>query len=292
MLGSREPSDEEGDADRYAFPWYDSGWLASFVQAREVVRRVRPDALSEFVDTFEALRTSPDFKVKELPQVFGDAVLAEITLVVQDLKSKQQELHEFDAFGRSVVHNHPFITELQRSIVELAGDAAGEPVEPSYNFVSVYTKLGVCPVHMDAPEAKWTLDLCIDQSEPWPIHLSQIVPWPEHPDLPPDDWEQTIKRDPAHRFDSFTLRPGNAIFFSGSSQWHYRDPHPGVDGEHFCDLVFFHFVPRGMRETIQPANWARLFDIPELAEPEQERRGILRRLSPRRLASRLHPQNR
>jgi hypothetical protein len=40
-----------------------------------------------------------------------------------------------------------------------------------------------------------------------------------------------------------------------------------LDGkEPFCNLVFFHFVPTGMLETVMPENWARLFGIPELAD--------------------------
>jgi hypothetical protein len=245
------------------YPWYDSSWLAKFVQAREVIRRVRPDALVEFNQTFEVLRTRPDFQVTEFSQVFTDRVMEDIRQVTRELQSTQLELHEIVNFGRFIVHDHPFITELQDSITDLVGQAAGEPVEPGYNFVSLYTKSGVCPVHMDAPDAKWTLDLCVRQSEPWPIHLSQVVPWPEPSQYSGGDWQDLIKRAPAHQFASYSLEPGNAILFSGSSQWHYRDPHPGGE-RHTCDLVFFHFVPRGMRAAVNPANWARMFDMAEL----------------------------
>jgi hypothetical protein len=221
------------------------------------------------VDAVEVLRTRSDFKVKEIPQVFSKTVLEDIEDVIQKLKATQLELHELNDFGRYIVHDHPFITELQQSIVDLASEAAGEPVEPRYNFLSFYTRLGVCPVHMDAPYAKWTLDLCIRQSEPWPIHLSQVVPWPERSEYDGDNWQEFIKQHPDHQFESYSLEPGNAIFFSGSSQWHYRDPHPGGAENQFCDLVFFHFLPRGMRETIHPPNWARLFGIPELADPRK-----------------------
>ena len=246
------------------YPWYDSLWLTQYAQAKELIEEVRPQALDEFVRTFDVLRTRPDFEVKEFPQVFSEAVLTDIKQVVRGLEASQLDTHEVEGFGRSIVHNHPFITELQESIVDLASEAAGEAVERSYNVISRYTELGVCPVHMDGPDAKWTLDLCIGQSEPWPIHLSQVVPWPEEFEYDGDDWEELIKRDPEHRFDSYSLEPGSAIFFSGSSQWHYRDPHPGDDEDQFCDLVFFHFVPEGMPETVKPTTWARQFDIREL----------------------------
>jgi hypothetical protein len=193
--------------------------------------------------------------------------MEDIRQAIRGLQMTQLELHEVHRFGRFIVHDHPLITELQQSIIGLVSEAAGEQVEPGYNFLSLYTKSGVCPVHMDSPEAKWTLDLCVRQDAPWPIHLSQVVDWPEPSQYSGDDWETLIKHSPGHRFSSYSLEPGNAILFSGSSQWHYRDPHPGGEDQS-CDLVFFHFVPEGMRSTIDPTNWPRLFGIPELADTE------------------------
>jgi hypothetical protein len=30
-------------------------------------------------------------------------------------------------------------------------------------------------------------------------------------------------------------------------------------------MLFLHFIPRGAAEIVRPENWARLFDMPELA---------------------------
>ena len=65
-------------------------------------------------------------------------------------------------------------------------------------------------------------------------------------------------------FQSKVLTPGNGIVFSGSSQWHYRDALPQTSSKGFCDLLFFHYVPKGTAEIVKPANWAGIFDIPEL----------------------------
>ncbi len=248
------------------YPWYDSIWLTKYVHAKEMIQQLRPEKMSEFVAAFERLRTRPDFQVKLMSRVFEDTVMDRITQTIRTFQLPQLELHETKKFGRFVVHDHPFFTELQLATIALVSEAAGEEVEPAYNFVSLYKKLGVCPVHMDSPESKWTLDLCIDQSDPWPIHLSQIVPWPEDSSYEGDGWQEAIKHSPKNIFTSHTLEPGKAVLFSGSSQWHYRDPLP-LDGKvHFCHLVFFHFVPKGMRDIVKPKNWPRLFGIPELAE--------------------------
>jgi hypothetical protein len=249
------------------YPWYDSFWLARYERAKELIQQARPERLRDFERTLDPLRTRPDFEVQDLSYLFSDMVVEEMSEAIRSLRPTELEFHETPEFGRFVVHDHPVVTELHRTLASPVSKAAGEPVEPSYNFISLYTQAGVCPVHMDSPKAKWTLDLCIRQTQAWPIHLSQVVPWPNPARYARDDWDETIKRSPDHRFTAYSLEPGRAILFSGSSQWHYRDPIPG-DEDHSCDLVFFHFVPEGMLAKLKPANWAEVFGIPELAEIE------------------------
>ena len=121
------------------------------------------------------------------------------------------------SFGRIVVQDAPLCTELQAKLSDRISDFVGEAVEPCYNFLSMYHNLGVCEVHMDAPSAKWTFDYCIEQSSPWPIHLSQVRPWPEEWRHDGDDWDDAIRTDPDHRFEPFTLEEGEAIIFGGTA---------------------------------------------------------------------------
>jgi hypothetical protein len=249
------------------YPWYDSVWLSKYEEAKSIIRRVRPDALPAFLTAFRILHTRPDFKVKFLEQPFDDATLAEIRRVTASLQPTDLELHEARQFGRFVVHDHPFFAELQQRTVPWVSEIAGEPVEAGYNFLSLYTSKGVCAVHMDAPRAKWTLDLCIDQGAAWPIYLSEVQPWPDSAEeaWKKEGWENHIRQSRSLKFSAYTLQPGQAILFSGSSQWHYRDPMPDVSCKQFCTLLFFHFIPKGAAELVRPKNWARLFGIPELS---------------------------
>ena len=248
------------------FPWYDSVWLRRYVAAKQVIARVRPALLPDFVRAFDRFRTRPDFTVRPVDRVFDDATMARIREVIRTLQVQRLEAHEARAMGRFIVHDDPWFTELQASVTSLVSGLVGETVEPSYYFLSLYTKLGVCPIHMDSPEAKWTLDLCLDQTEPWPIHFSRVVPWPEDFHHDGDDWQEWIKRTPELQFESHALEPGKAVVFSGSSQWHYRERLPQAGQKHFCNLLFFHYVPAGLRELSRPKNWPRLFDLPELAD--------------------------
>jgi len=246
--------------------WYDSNWLNKYVAAKELIAEIAPARLQHFVNRLAVLRTDPDFAVKDVDKPFAPDVLCEIKEIIKSLPSDALEVHEAKRFGRFIVHNHPRFTELQVKLVNTVSELVGEPVEPSYNFLSLYTRMGVCEPHLDAPSAKWTLDVCVDQSEAWPIHFSKVVPWPEDRPKFEQNWQESIKNDPNLLFQSKTLTPGNGIVFSGSSQWHYRDPlSPTKNSESFCNLLFFHYIPRGAGDIVVPRNWSKVFGIPELA---------------------------
>lgn len=245
--------------------WYDSSWLNAYYAASDVVAQVAPSRLDEFVRSFDILRTSQGFVTRQLPNLLGSDMLEHVRSVIQAVPKDKLELHEMQAFGRFVVHDIPEFSTIQNSLVDQVSEWAGEPLEPSYNFLSLYTRMGVCNPHLDSPNAKWTLDLCIDQSDPWPIHVGQVVPWPDKSVQLGDNGTAGIKEDSSLEFTANILNPGDAIFFSGSSQWHYRDALPRDGGKRHCDLLFMHFIPRGSAELVRPKTWAALFDIPELA---------------------------
>lgn len=243
--------------------WYDSEWLARYLQAKKIISVHAPSKLDDFEEALAPLRTHPSFQVKDVPAVLDAATLSEVRALAKSLPVSQLEMHEAKQFGRFVVHDHPRFTQIQIDLCAMVSRLVGEDVEPSYNFLSLYSRSGVCEPHLDAPSAKWTLDICIDQSEPWPIYFSQIVPWPENP-VAADNWRSAIKSSGGLHFVEKTLSPGDAIIFSGSSQWHYRDAMPAMNAGSFCDLLFLHYIPKGMSELLQPRNWGRIFDVPEL----------------------------
>lgn len=236
-----------------SYPWYDSPWLGRWMGARDLAAVEDVDVAAELLSQAAPLRTELDFGTHDLGQVADSTLLANTREVVESLDPVATKSYESDSFGRVLLHNHPYFNDLHQAFLPLACEAAGEELEPSYNFLSLYTSRGVCAPHMDAPSAKYTLDLCIDQSDPWPIHISQVVPWPEDWDDPGDDWAERIRSSPDLEFQSYVLEPGQAIFFAGSSQWHYRDVYQTAD-DGICHLIFLHFIPKGTREFV------RLFD--------------------------------
>ena len=247
------------------YPWYDSLWLGAFVNAKRIVKLYYPKKLKEFIGAFDPLKTRPDFQVQKYDSVLEQTILLEAQALIHSLSHESLEKQEFFKFGRMVVHDHSYFNQLQESLTELVSDAVQEPLESSYNFLSFYNNLGVCNVHMDAPSAKWTLDICLDQSAPWPIYFSQVKSWPETFHCEEKNWAKYIKTDPDNVFSEFNLDVGEAVLFSGSSQWHFRERMPNLKKTNYCSLAFFHYIPKGSRVLTEPEKWAVYFDMPELA---------------------------
>src|SRR5579871_2162408 len=124
-LTSERPSGSE------LYPWYDSVWLSKYEEAKNIIRAARPEILPAFIEAFRVLHTRPDFKVKFLEHPFDADTLTEIKRVTASLHPTDLELHEARRFGRFVVHDRPFFTELQERTVPWVSEIVGEPVEVS-----------------------------------------------------------------------------------------------------------------------------------------------------------------
>lgn len=246
------------------FPWYDSAWLRKFEKAKELLKQENPELLNDFLNTMGRLRTNEDFKVRSLSKLFDQESLTEIKKRISELKSAQLEKHESLSFGRLLVRNDPFFNDLQQNLIGLVSEQVKEEVEISYNFLSLYSNLGICPAHLDSPTAKWTLDICVDQSIEWPIYISQVKPWPDYDRYSGEDWQTKILEDPENKFQPYLLKPGDGIIFSGSSQYHYRKRIYTGRKNDYCNLIFFHFIPKGSKKWISPKYWPERFGIENL----------------------------
>ena len=229
-------------------PWYDAHFLRFFETAKVFLRQVRPDALARFEAGFAPLRTPPDFRVREIEGLFGEDELAHLRQEVAALMTTGLRQDELPTFGRHVVQDHASFLAMQRDFTARVSEWAGQEVEPGYNFLSLYGNAGRCEKHMDQPISMFTLDICVDQSVEWPIWFSEVVDWPDAEVLGAFDPEEVKAR---LRFTGHTLKPGNAVLFSGSAQWHYRNamPAPG-----YCHLLFFHYFPKGCVDLVEASN--------------------------------------
>jgi hypothetical protein len=130
-------------------------------------------------------------------------------------------------FNRWQWHNLPWLRALHHSpsFIVQASELAGEELKPSYVFLSMYGEDGVCPNHVDRPQCRYTVDLVIDQDAVWPIYVG------EHKDTPLEECK------------GYQLEIGQALFYSGTDQLHYRHVMSQDSKATFCDLAFFHFCP-------------------------------------------------
>jgi hypothetical protein len=250
---------------KYKFPWYDGFWLGCYYGALDIIDEFAPEKRAQFVAEIDRFRTSKNFDVKHMDNFLDDETIAHVRQMIEDIKKEELEKHEVMSFGRLVVHDMDFFTKLSKRLAPKIGALVGEEVEPCYNFLSLYSNIGICPMHMDTPQAKWTVDICIDQSFEWPIYFSPVLDWPTPDGDFSKGWEDRMLSDDTLPFSKNTLQPGNAIIFAGSSQFHYRDRIFRGKSDDFCNLVFFHYVPKGTLELVEPRNWASIFDIPQLS---------------------------
>lgn len=241
-------------------PFYDAHFLRCFAAAKTFLGNVRPDALAGFIDGFAALKPLPGTQIAKAADFFSPAMHHQIEDFVRAVPQQRLEQHELEGFGRHVVHDDAWFTGLQHDILGRVEEMAGRQLVPGYNFLSLYGGKGVCELHMDEPMSMYTLDYCISQSGPWPIHFSNLVDWPGR-ELMASWTPANVLDDPAITFTTHALQPNEALLFIGSSQWHYRAP---ITPGGFCNLLFFHYYPAGCDDLVRPRRWPAHFGLPEL----------------------------
>lgn len=147
-------------------------------------------------------------------------------------------------FGRRYANNLAFFVNIHHQLTDYASDLFGEKVKPSYVFLSMYEPGGQCPLHIDRPQCRYTIDYLIrqEQTDPWPICIGPQMTDKEielieakHP-TNDDEFHNVVS---SVEWSTAMLNPNDAVCYSGTHAWHYR-PKPS-SGK--VDLAFFHFVP-------------------------------------------------
>lgn len=180
-------------------------------------------------------------------QLFDEATHKAITTFLDERVPLMSLGVDEGEFVRTYAHNVPFFVKIHQQLADLASDIFGEKVKPSYCFLSMYKDNGICPLHIDRPQCRYTIDYLIrqDQEKPWPIHIGDHMTDEQRQALDesgeghPKDDEAIEARIKAENWHTVELAPNDAICYSGTHSWHYRSQR--LSGT--ADLVFFHFVP-------------------------------------------------
>ena len=165
-----------------------------------------------------------------------ESILNKMRMRMEFLKTDPETKGDTHFFFRKEVPNDPFFSFLHHSLFHHeVMNKTGLNVKPTYCFASMYYEgLGICPIHIDREQCYLTLDICIDQKEPWPLYVNAK----DHHSL--DQLSGVELQKVKDESDEYLMNPGDALIYFGSSQPHWRQRlGPG----NYCDLVFFHFVP-------------------------------------------------
>lgn len=155
-------------------------------------------------------------------------------------------------FKRRYSHNMPFFIEIHKQLEDYATDVFGEKVKASYSFLSLYEDKGQCPLHIDRPQCRYTIDYLISQEneKPWPIKISEQMTDEARDSIKtkhPTSKKEISNIIDAHSWTECLLKPNDAVCYSGTNSWHYR-PSLSVGT---ASLIFFHFVPEDFDGSLE-----------------------------------------
>jgi hypothetical protein len=180
-------------------------------------------------------------------QLFTDQVHQTLVQFMQERAQFLPLEYEGEHFSRFMAQNVGIFQHIHNQLVDFASEQFGEEVKPSYSFLSMYDDNGICPLHIDRDQCLYTIDYLIrqDSPEPWPIYIGQPISDEERNEVAlagmahPEDEHTIFRIKERQNFTKVELQPNDAVLYSGTHQWHYRDHIPSGT----ADLAFFHFVP-------------------------------------------------
>jgi hypothetical protein len=126
-------------------------------------------------------------------------------------------------------HNETMARYFHHQLADFVSRVAGEPVRPSYAYVSAYSEGAYLAPHVDRKQCIFTLSLLVEQERP-----DKPRPWPL--------WFQSHDGKVA-----LAQKSGDGILFRGCELPHWREePPPGCAST----TLLFHYVPLGFTETL------------------------------------------
>jgi hypothetical protein len=179
---------------------------------------------------------------KVIKQFIGHSLLEKIRDRVRVLKESGKLFEDNEIFHRLKVRNDPALRKIHQLIIHQLALSYLPPTSPSYCFLSLYREgKGICPVHVDKEYCEWTVTVCLNQSEPWPLYINSELFTEDLSQVDFFNLKEEEKRIYTTSSKEYLLEPGDAIIYSGTRHPHWRKQlAPG----NFCDLVFFHFTER------------------------------------------------
>lgn len=184
---------------------------------------------------------------------FQKAELGRLQAYLESLKTNPIMKEDIKSFSRLYCVNDPLTQKLHQTHAwDVASTVFPVPLKPSYSFVSLYRPgQGSCPIHVDRPQCFYTIDVCINQAQPWPIYVNSKEKFLAYPIWIGGKDDESIVEEMKNTSQEFLLEPGDALCYSGTHHPHWRNQ---LQPDNFCDLIFFHFVAADFTGSLWPSN--------------------------------------
>lgn len=245
------------------FDWYDSVLRNRIRFASRFLAIVRPDQVGRFVAEMDRLRTDPGFTARKFPRFLEQDRFEQLRRdAAPYLKAPDREDKVAEPFGLGKFINMAPFNDLLFGLTDWVGQQVGEPVSPRFTQLTTYQGKLDLPLHLDSPDSKWVLGICLDHNFDWPIAVSKVVDWPDSASRG-HGFDAAIKADPSLEFREFLLEPNEAVLFSASGQWHYRN-RIAANPSGYYHMLHLQYVPEGCNVLVEPGRWAQHFGIEEL----------------------------
>lgn len=215
-----------------------------------VIEKVSPTALSDEAvralmladvllprDHFEALESTRKSTAEVLRQQLIQRKYAVLRDIVSPLFTANLRRH-----ARALRQSGYFVTDkaqvvgmrdgmycelmsmfLQHQLTGFLNQITDAPIKPSYTWIMRYRPGADLERHIDRPQCRWNVSFCID-TEP---DVERENGWPLYMEI-------------NHGRREARLGMGDALLYSGSEVFHWREPLPAEQSATIC---FFHYVP-------------------------------------------------
>jgi len=153
-------------------------------------------------------------KVQILNNILDQTTFDKTVSIYKDLINSQEMDYQGNGWGRLYSKRHWWFDYLHSNqILNVAKRMFGDEIRPSYSALSYYFRPdSVCPIHVDRPQCRYSLDMVVFQDEMWPIYVN---------------------------FKKIEMYPNQASCYSGSNHIHWRDK---IKNNNRIGLAFFHFT--------------------------------------------------
>jgi hypothetical protein len=165
----------------------------------------------------------------ELPALLHPAHTEALRRYYLKLIKSGWELGDVQVRNRHGQHNEMVARYFHHQFAGIICRIAGEPLKPSYTYVSAYREGSILGAHVDRKQCEFTLSLLIEDED-----TSATKSWPLWFQLP--EGKVAVEQ-----------KTGDGVLFRGCELPHWREE---SSTSHTSTILLFHYVPQDFNEVL------------------------------------------